>query len=135
MKGLKIMNDIEEAIEVTNRQINELKSELKTLETQEYIDSFNLAIKVKELSVEALQEKAEREKGCECCNSNLRKNGTNNINNYIEGSRLTMKFTNYEHCQITSDFNDYYVKETDETHSIKINYCPMCGRKLGEENG
>ena len=100
------MNDIEEAIEVTNRQINELKSELKTLETQEYIDSFNLAIKVKELSVEALQEKAECEKGCECCNSNLRKNGTNNINNYIEGSRLTMKFTNYEHCQITSDFND-----------------------------
>ena len=53
---------LNEAIEITNRQIEELKSELKTLETKEYVDAFNLAIDVKKLSVEALQEKLEREK-------------------------------------------------------------------------
>ena len=61
------MTDTEKAIEITQRQIEELKSNLPTLVTQEYYDSFNLAIEVKKLSVEALQEKAEREKGCEWC--------------------------------------------------------------------
>ena len=63
------MNNIEEAIELTNRQIDELESELKTLETKEYVDAFNLAIDVKKLSVEALQEKLEREKGCKMCSN------------------------------------------------------------------
>ena len=57
------MTDTEKAIEITQRQIEELKSNLPTLVTQEYIDSFNLAIEVKELSIVALKEKAEREKG------------------------------------------------------------------------
>lgn len=62
------MTDTEKAIEITQRQIEELKSNLPTLVTQEYYDSFNLAIEVKKLSVEALQEKAERDKGCATCN-------------------------------------------------------------------
>ena len=61
------MTDTEKAIEITQRQIEELKSNLPTLVTQEYYDSFNLAIEVKKLSVEALQEKAEREKLQEQC--------------------------------------------------------------------
>ena len=87
------MNDIEEAIELTNRQIDELESELKTLETKEYVDAFNLAIDVKKLSVEALKEKQEREKGCATCNK-----------------------------------PNLFIKHH------KPPCCPMCGRKLGEEN-
>lgn len=63
------MTGIETAIEITQRQIEELKSNLPTLVTQEYYDSFNLAIEVKQKAIQALQEKAEREKGCEYCNS------------------------------------------------------------------
>ena len=62
-------NNIEEAIELTNRQIDELENQLKTLETKEYVDAFNLAIDVKKLSVEALQEKLERKKGCKMCSN------------------------------------------------------------------
>ena len=49
------MTDTEKAIEITQRQIEELKSNLPTLVTQEYYDSFNLAIEVKELSIVALK--------------------------------------------------------------------------------
>ena len=121
------MNDIEEAIEVTNRQINELKSELKTLETQEYIDSFNLAIKVKELSVEAMQEKLEREKGCEYCNCS-----TTEFEITVSDTVDFCKYCPHEKC-----LNDY---GNDDCYGvgfkcIETEYCPKCGRKLGEENG
>lgn len=88
------MNEIEEAIELTNRQIDELENQLKTLETKEYVDAFNFAIDVKKLLIEALQEKLEREKGCATCNK-----------------------------------PNLFIKQHNPP------YCPMCGRKLGEENG
>lgn len=111
------MNDIEEAIEVTKRQINELKSELKTLETQEYIDSYNLAIKVKELSIEVLKEKVEREKGCEYCN---------------EKKSILSCFTEYS-LEISNGEISIWNGLRCEA-SFLINYCPLCGKKLGETN-
>lgn len=114
------MNYIETAIEITQRQIEELKSTLPTLVTQEYYDSFNLAIEVKQKAIQALQEKAEREKGCEYCNS-----GT------VEGacdSDGTMRVDKGDtHCLP-------YIAVNNETYGTSdlfdINYCPMCGRKL-----
>lgn len=125
---------IEKVIEITQKQIEALKIELITFVTQEYISCYKLAIEVKEIALQALQEKLEREKGCEYCNPNLRKNGTGNMNNYIDGSRLIMKITKSECRQITSGFNDYYFKETHEKHQIWVEYCPHCGRKLWKEN-
>ena len=52
---VKTMTDTEKAIEITQRQIDDLKTELSMIQTQEYIDSFNLAIEVKELSIVALK--------------------------------------------------------------------------------
>ena len=109
------MNNIEEAIQLTNRQIDELENQLKTLETKEYVDAFNLAIDVKKLSVEALQEKLEREKGCDYCK---------NISKQLKGHKGFGYAVLFE--QITID-------EIVEIN-IDVDYCPHCGRKLGENN-
>ena len=61
------IKEIELAIEITKKLTEELKIELKALATQEYIGAYNLGIQVKELSLEALEEKLEREKGCDQC--------------------------------------------------------------------
>ena len=101
------MNEIEEAIELTNRQIGELESELKTLETKEYVDAFNLAIDVKKLSVEALKEKLEREKGCSFCNDKR-----------VVSFCATSYHSSLEPITIIED--------------LYFGFCPHCGRKLGE---
>ena len=114
------MTDTEKAIEITQRQIEELKSNLPTLVTQEYYDSFNLAIEVKQKAIQALQEKAERDKGCEYCNDYA-----------VEGacdSDGTMRVDKGDaHCLP-------YIAVNNETYGTSdlfdINYCPMCGRNL-----
>ena len=115
------MTDIETAIEITQRQIEELKSNLPTLVTQEYYDSFNLANEVKQKAIQALQEKAERDKGCEYCN-----NGTAEYACDSDGMMRIDKGN--EHCLP-------YIAVNNDTYGTSdlfdINYCPMCGRKLG----
>lgn len=111
------MTDIETAIEITQRQIEELKSNLPTLVTQEYYDSFNLAIEVKQKAIQALQEKAEREKGCEYCkDEKSMPTGNKNTGFYLAGEALTYT----AQAAADDDFED----------NTFVNYCPMCGRKL-----
>ena len=114
------MTDIETAIEITQRQIEELKSNLPTLVTQEYYDSFNLAIEVKQKAIQALQEKAERDKGCKYCNS-----GT--VEGACDSDGMMRIDKGNEHCLP-------YIAVNNETYGTSdlfdINYCPMCGRKL-----
>ena len=102
---VKTMTDTEKAIEITQRQIKMLESDLKTLVTQEYYDSFNLAIEVKKLSVEALQEKAEREKGCSFCNDKR-----------VVSFCATSYHSSLEPITIIED--------------LYFKFCPHCGRKL-----
>lgn len=116
------MTDIETAIEITQRQIEELKSNLPTLVTQEYYDSFNLAIEVKQKAIQALQEKAEREKVCEYCN------GGAAVGDCDSDGMMRVDKGN-EHCLP-------YIAVNNETYGTSdlfdINYCPMCGRKLNK---
>lgn len=114
------MTDTEKAIEITQRQIEELKSNLPTLVTQEYYDSFNLAIEVKQKAIQALQEKAEREKGCEYCNDYA-------VDGACDSDGTMRVDKGNEHCLP-------YIAVNNETYGTSdlfdINYCPMCGRKL-----
>ena len=100
------MTDIETAIEITQRQIEELKSNLPTLVTQEYYDSFNLAIEVKQKAIQALQEKSERDK--------LQENCTCMTNNKACCTCVSMR------CR-------YCVKQSNY---IRGSFCSACGRKL-----
>ena len=72
------------------------------------------------LAIQALKEKAEREKGCEYCNA-----------------YKNIATIDYGETQIIVDLNGDNIRIFDnETPGIcennKIKYCPMCGRKLGE---
>ena len=100
------MIDTEKAIEITQRQIDELKSNLPTLVTQEYCDSFNLAIEVKQKAIQALQEKSEREK--------LQENCACMTNNKACCTCVSMR------CR-------YCVKQSNYTRG---SFCSACGRKL-----
>ena len=67
-------------------------------------------------AIQALQEKAEREKGCEYCNNH----------------RPLLAL--YTECSIEVDDRELSVWQglkCEET--FKISFCPMCGRKLVEE--
>ena len=97
---------IEKVIEITQKQIEALKIELITFVTQEYISCYKLAIEVKEIALQALQEKLEREKGCKHCKQE-------HIFDLEDQLRLELKKDGYGNA----------------------NYCPHCGRKLGENDG
>ena len=72
--------------------------------------------------LQALQEKAERDKGCEYCKE--RKPILDELGDLqIDDTDCTLWFTS----QVEAD--DIY-----EDHT-KINYCPMCGRKLSDHIG
>ena len=61
-----------------------------------------------------------------------RKSGENISENfYIEQEACLNTETNEEFdvCEIELVYDNYY----DESASIKINYCPMCGRKLVQD--
>lgn len=73
----------------------------------------NAAETARDLAIQALQEKLERENGCACCNNHVP----------------------------VKDFAKEYSIEVDDVEvslwedlkclaTIKINYCPMCGRRL-----
>ena len=97
------MSEIEKAI-------NCLSTFIKTLEHYEAQEEETKAMKI---AVQALQEKLERENGCACCNNHVP----------------------------VKDFAKEYSIEVDDVEvslwedlkclaTIKINYCPMCGRRL-----
>lgn len=44
----------------------------------------------------------------------------------------TKSMNKYENLFISRHCNTYFIECDDD--EIEINYCPMCGRKLGESN-
>ena len=123
------MNDIETAIEITQRQIEELKSNLPTLVTQEYYDSFNLAIEVKQKAIQALQEKAEREKGCEYCNGK-RSEYQHTVNTKLSINTIGKARTLETDSSVCPPYANCCMKNIPARSAFIINFCPNCGRKL-----
>jgi hypothetical protein len=90
-------------------------------------------------AVEALREKAEREKGCEYCNPNPYGHGeaikqliTQNFNDkahihtFVRGNGLhTIAYPSPQDTNLAKTYSQCKI----------INYCPMCGKRLGVEYG
>ena len=127
------MTDIETAIEITQRQIEELKSNLPTLVTQEYYDSFNLAIEVKQKAIQALQEKAERDKGCEYCDGK-RNEYQHTIDTKLSINTFEKARVLETECNRCPPYANCCMKNIPSRSVFLINFCPHCGRKLGEKN-
>ena len=123
------MTDIETAIEITQRQIEELKSNLPTLVTQEYYDSFNLAIEVKQKAIQALQEKAEREKGCEYCNGK-RNEYQHTIDTKLSINTFGKARVLETECNRCPPYANCCMKNIPARSAFIINFCPNCGRNL-----
>ena len=71
-------------------------------------------MKENEKAFEALEEKTEREKGCDYCKLGKSINGERDV------------------CIIKVNKKTLLLKYSDDFYStdVEINYCPMCGRKL-----
>jgi len=69
----------------------------------------------KDIAIQALTEKLEREQGCEYCNNN--KNGLHSCNYCGEG--VLRVFSNSAEIVIKGKW-----------YSFPIEYCPKCGRRL-----
>lgn len=87
-----------EAIEILQR----IKSNCKAQST----------IDIVEYSIQSLQEREERNKGCECCNGEKTD----------EFGKKVYSFT-----------VQYYEIGDGKPNYVKAKYCPMCGKKLVEE--
>lgn len=73
-----------------------------------------------------LEEKQQREQGCEYCSGN----------NYRDRKKIPQMNTGTTAEIIIDSDNTIYVSNMDEDISIstiEINYCPMCGRRLSHE--
>lgn len=110
------MNDIESTIDYIKTNYEKLNIGIDYSNGKDHT-TITLFDKQAELVIKTLQEKAEREKGCEYCN---------------------------EYKSISSCFTEYSLEISNGEISIwnglrceasfLINYCPHCGRKLGENN-
>ena len=110
------MNEIEKAIKTIKIAIAEVEWNYPL----DYAIAFETAI-------EALQEKLERDKGCEYCNCS-----TTEFEITVSDTVDFCKYCPHEKC-----LNDY---GNDDCYGvgfkcIETEHCPKCGRKLGEENG
>ena len=83
------------------------------------------------LAIAALQEKQERERGCRHCLKSRFIHYSYSAENFVEevfiknGCQMTI--TN---CAVLGG-----TFRAGEDVYFKINFCPICGRKLGENNG
>ncbi len=104
------MNEIEKAIQ-----------DLGFYKAKLFNGIFGDRIYVFDMAIQSLQEKLEREKGCECCNFSSSDVGSS-INNVGDDFIL-----------IKSD--DGVSMATDGKHFslLKIKFCPMCGRRLNND--
>jgi len=98
-------------------------NEIEAIEIIKNVDiCCNSAETARDLAIQALREKAEREKGCIYCRE--RKPILDELGDLqIDDTDCTLWFTS----QVEAD--DIYEEHT------KINYCPMCGRKLSDHIG
>lgn len=75
-------------------------------------------IELEKIKIEALQEKAEREKGCEYCNE------SKDFDVAGDSGANIIKERRVAYIKTVWLYGDAL---------IEIKYCPMCGRKLGEK--
>lgn len=110
-KGHDYMADIEKAIEQIKKADMELCVGLIKSGNQFIPKQSTPLMEAIDTAIQSLQEKAEREKGCEYCNEGkwFEEDGEGA---FIKENYLTIK--------------SYAEPDT----IISINYCPMCGRKL-----
>lgn len=99
-----------------------LDDAIKRLEGMVFTSDFSpqtlRAIAVNKLALVALREKAEREKGCECCVGHEE----------LAYGRDTLKRSAYIYLDKNFLTADLY----SESMAVAICYCPMCGRRLEE---
>jgi hypothetical protein len=79
--------------------------------------------KTLELSLKALQEKQEREKGCEYCDFS-----SGDVGSTFPGPDNFQLIRSDDGVSITTDGFGHF-------RTTKIKICPMCGRELGENDG
>lgn len=110
-----------ESIELTERQIEALQAELKTLKTKEYIETYKAAIEAKQLAISVLKDREERQEGCQYCRMESKLIGFDKEDDDFRDGEL-----------VISNSSNYYL-EVVNVGGIDIGFCPMCGRKLGDE--
>lgn len=141
------MTDIEKAIEFQKGRVDGLKyyyatyadiygdCEMNDEELKNFYKIGNDQIKLEELILQALQEKAEREKGCEFCKNEEHRNDSERIfyKEFPHDLNLSTSLSD-AHLQIAFDNKSGWVlhfeNEYDRMFDDKITHCPMCGRKL-----
>jgi hypothetical protein len=127
------MADIKE-IEKAINHFNKVVAGLKYLDKENVEHESNLKYYIRErnkrnrrklqysrVALQVLQEKAEREKGCEYCRNEKKLLLTENTDIRIPTSRSIPQIS------IEGETYDGYSFCT----GFKIDFCPMCGRKLG----
>ena len=118
------MNEIESTIDYIKTNYEKLNIGIDYSNGKDHT-TITLFDKQAELVIKTLQEKLEREKGCEYCN----KEKNSDIN--VDGRRIGQAYLH--ECS-----NGYamflYLCGNTETYYVDAEYCPHCGRKLGGEN-
>lgn len=103
--------------------MNEIEKAIETLkDLRIFDDDCDTECEALDIAIEALQEKAEREKGCEYCKLAVEIGAVDSDGVMrVEIGNVGIPFILVNNDTFgTSDLFD-------------INYCPMCGRKLGEK--
>jgi len=114
------MNETERAISVfeedtkMTQQILASSSKGKHLLYKGVIDWHKNKIEANCLALQALKAQAEREQGCERCN---------------DGEMIADRL--YISGNEQSNWLEFFNSFCNEEDSININYCPICGSKLG----
>lgn len=100
-----------------------IEQAIKSLENIiEYWDCRPTEQKVAELAITALQEKQEREKGCEYCTTG------ESLNGYDDVGSFAIHPKNKNHYLEVAYNDDFY------NCGVYINFCPMCGCRLESAN-
>ena len=85
------------------------------------------------LGIKALQEMAEREKGCEFCNGE-HKEYQHTSNTKISINTFGKARTIETECTLCPPYANCCMKNIPARSAFLINYCPNCGAKMGSEN-
>jgi type II secretory ATPase GspE/PulE/Tfp pilus assembly ATPase PilB-like protein len=124
------MNEIE-SCKLSNREYADTLEKLIP-EIEDSIELYSYEQSALHSALLALQEKAEREKGCEYCKGK----------SYRDRKLIPACYSHTPAEIVIDTDNALYISNEAidiSINTIKINYCPMCGRKLtdhiGEANG
>ena len=140
-------NEWRSKIEKTIEALTEIKQMLGFVLTRENFEGLGESDRAEfesdmDIALEALKEKAERDKGCEYCNT------VEHVNGHYRNFYKAFPHHNDDKIFTSLDFADLSIAHDNESgwvlhfedengdrmFDIKINHCPHCGRKLGESN-